>query len=240
MFQTAINHTQKQVVVELQGLIRQWERRKPQAATDFISTGCDALDALFPGRGIRRGSLVEWIETQEASGAGTVALLVCRQLCTPQRLSVFIDGKCPIYPVALAALGFDLNAMILVRPDSKQEVLWASEEALRCEAVEFVWARIEQLSSMAFRRLQLAAEVANTVGFLVRPATAIAQPSWADVRLLVTPRITQGDSLGLRITVAYSRGRTEQSMADIEIDNTRGMFHEVSHSNQTHLMSVVS
>jgi hypothetical protein len=42
------------------------------------------------------------------------------------------------------------------------------------------------LSDRPFRRLQLAAESGGGLGFLVRPMTCRAEPSWAAVRLGVT------------------------------------------------------
>ena len=198
----------------------------PQVATACISTGCGALDAALPDRGIRPGSLVEWIEDGAASGAGTLALLVGRQFCQPGRPAIVVDLQRQIYPRALSACGFDLSTLILVRPRSEQETLWACEECLRCRAVALVWARIEHLPGIAFRRLQLAAEESGGVGFFVRPAAAIKQPSWAEVRLLVTPRPTREASPCFRVEVAYSRGKTRQAAVDIAIDALRGTLHD--------------
>jgi protein ImuA len=240
MIDAPINHTQKQRIVELQGRIRQWERRSVNAVSDALVTGCSSLDALLPLRGIRRGSLVEWIGQPEVSGAATVSLAVARQVCTPGRPVVFVDGQCPLYPVAMAALGMDLGSLVFVHADSEQGTLWACEEALRCRAVAMVWAKIDRLAPIAFRRLQLAAEEAGAIGFLVRPSSALKQPSWADVRLVVTPRVARGDSLGFRVKVAYSHGKTERSVADLAIDSVQGTLHETYDAYETHLVSGVS
>ena len=57
MIANPTQNTRKQTIVELRNRISAWERRSPQAQTACVSTGCDALDALFPGHGIRRKSL---------------------------------------------------------------------------------------------------------------------------------------------------------------------------------------
>jgi len=225
MIPSPIQDIQKQTIVELQQQIRRWEHRGQRAETTVISTGCDVLDSLFPSQGIRRGSLVEWIGQGEASGAGTLSLLVCPQFGKVDRPAILIEGSRRIYPVALAALGCNLSSLILVRTDSEREALWACEESLRCKAVDIVWARIEHLTSLAFRRLQLAAEESGGVGFLVRSAEALKQPSWADVRLLVAPRPTGGDSLRFQVHAAYSHGKTIRSTANIEVDGLRGTFN---------------
>jgi protein ImuA len=128
-------HTTKPTLVELQARIRGWKRRTDTIATEIFSTGCGALDALFPSQGIRPGSLVEWIGEGPASGVGTLSLLVGRNLAGSNRPLILIDPQRQIYPVALSALGFDLLSMTMIRPSTDRETLWSCEEALRCAAV---------------------------------------------------------------------------------------------------------
>jgi protein ImuA len=215
---------QQQTIAELRGRLSRWERPR-QKETKCVSTGCDAIDALFPDRGVRRGSLVEWVEDGAASGAAALALFVGRQLGDARRAAIFVDLKRQIYPPALAASGFDLAKMIVVHPSTEQETLWACEESLRCKAVALVWARIERLTGLAFRRLQLAVEESGGIGFLVRSAAALRQPSWADVRFRVTPRPAAGEWPRFQVTVAYSRGKIRQPAAEVEIDVRRGTIH---------------
>ena len=240
MFANPTQNTRKQTIVELRNRIRAWERHSPQVQTACVSTGCDALDALFPGHGIRPGSLVEWVGEGDASGAGTLSLLVGCCLCKTDRPAILVDFPPRIYPVALSVFGFDLSTLIVVRPHCEREARWACEESLRCKAVAVVWARIERLTRIAFRRLQLAAEESGGVGFFVRSATALNEPSWADVRLLVTPQPAHGESPCFQMQVASSHGKTMRSVADIEIDALQGTLHEVPAQKQTHRMSLVS
>jgi protein ImuA len=233
-------NTQNQTIVELRKRISAWERRSPQARTACVSTGCDAMDAIFPAQGIQQGSLVEWIADGDASGAETLSLLVGRRFCKADRPAILVDYQQQLYPVALSVCGFDLSTLIVIHPSSEREALWACEESLRCKAVALVWARVEHLTALAFRRLQLAAEETGGVGFLARSATALQQPSWADVRLLVTPRPGRNESPCFQTKVAYSRGKPLRSVADIEIDALRGTLHEVFNHKQTCRMSLVS
>jgi protein ImuA len=216
-----------QTITELRSRLSRWERPR-QKEMECRSTGCDALDALFPERGVRRGSLVEWVEDGAASGAATMAMFAGRQLSDARRAAIFVDFKRQVYPPALAASGFDLAKMIIVRPSTEQETLWACEESLRCKAVALVWTRIERLTGLAFRRLQLAAEESDGIGFLVRSAAALRQPSWADVRFVVTPRPAAGEWPRFQVKVAYSRGKTRQPAAEVEIDVRRGTIHGVT------------
>lgn len=218
--------TQKRTIVELQSRIRAWERGASAHSTHSFTTGCDALDTLFPSEGVRQGSLVEWLGDGHASGAGTVSLMAGRRVCPAGRPLVLIDTRHDLFPLSLSLLGFDLSRLILIRPASEREALWACEEALRCEAVGVVWANIEQITSTSFRRLQLAAEDSAGIGFLVRSAKAVHQPSWAEVRFKVHPRPSLCSSPGFQVEVISHHGKPHHSMADIMIDSWKGTLYE--------------
>lgn len=222
--------TQKQRIVELQSRIRACERGAFPHSTRYLTTGCDALDTLFPGQGVRQGSLVEWLGESNASGAGTVSLMTGRRVCPAGRPLVLIDTRHDLFPLSLSLLGFDLSRLILIRPASEREALWACEEALRCEAVGVVWANIEQITSTSFRRLQLAAEDSAGIGFLVRSTKAMHQPSWAEVRFKVHPSPSLRGSPGFQVEVISHHGKPHHTTADIMIDNWKGTLYENRHS----------
>jgi hypothetical protein len=189
---------QKQIVHQLQEQLnrlevtrRQQARRKKsnQSASDLhaeVSSGCTALDRLLPSGGFVRGSLVEWLGLR-GGGAGTLALLAARQAAKEGGSVVIVDRRRWFYPPAAAAWGLDPQRLILVWPSSLREELWAVDQSLRCTAVAAVWARPERLEERWFRRWQLAAEEAGTLGLLLRAARVRKEPSWADVQLLVAP-----------------------------------------------------
>jgi hypothetical protein len=102
---------------------------------------------------------------------------------------VVIDRGQTFYPPAAALWGIDLDRLIVVRPQSARDELWAAVQSLRSPAVAAVWGMIDRLDSRAFRRLQLAAQAGRTLGLLLRPPSARGQPSWADVRLEVTGKL---------------------------------------------------
>ncbi|QDU75878.1 recombinase A [Bremerella volcania] len=219
----------RQTIADLQQQIRSLERGTVSTEITIRKTGCLALDTMFPQQGVRPGSLVEWIESGTASGAGTLSLLIGRQVCQPMRPIFLIDPRQQLYPPSLAALGIDLSRLVLVRPTTKRDALWACEEALRSRSAGIVWAQIDHLSVTAARRLRLAVEDSESVCFLIRPHQALQQPSWAEVRLVVEPQPSHSESPRYRVSVAYSQGRTLRSTTDIQIDRHRGTIDEFSH-----------
>ena len=182
-------------VDELQQQIRRMEKGTAATAMSVRGTGYRSLDALFPSQGVRPGSLVEWLGAGSASGAGTLSLVVARNICRTGRPLVLIDTQHQVFAVSLATLGVDLSQVVIVRPESERDALWACEEALRCQEGGLVWAHLGHLSGTAARRLRLAAEDTASTGLLVRSVQAMRQPSWAEVRLLVEPRLSPDESL---------------------------------------------
>jgi hypothetical protein len=191
-----------------------------------VSTGCPALDALFPGGGIRAGVLVEWIGEEAGSGAGTLALAVGQVVAGPDRPRVLIDPQHELFPLGLAAWGVDLAKTVFVRPANAQEALWACETALRWAGVGLVWARLGRVGPLPLRRLQLAAEQSGGVGFLVRPACVLGEPSWAEVRLRVRPRLAAGGMLKWRVEVVCGRGAGRLREAEVQLAPASSLLDE--------------
>src|SRR4051812_38727051 len=155
------------------------------AETPTFSSGAAAIDQLLPGGRLQHGMLIEWLGAFGRSGAATLGLLSAREACREGGVLVVIDRSQTFYPPAAAAWGVDLDRLIVVRPRTTRDELWAAVQALRSPVVAALWANIDRLDSRAFRRLQLAAEVGRTLGVLVRPPAARGQPTWAEVRFEV-------------------------------------------------------
>lgn len=204
-----------------------------------FSSGCPALDRLLPGGGVGRGMLVEWLG-QPGGGASCLAIAAVREAQRQGGVVVVIDRDVGFYPPAAAAWGIDLASLIVVHPASAADETWALDQSLRCEHAAAVLAWPRRLEGRIFRRLQLAAEASGAVGLLVRPAAAGSEPSWAHVRLAVTPQptplgaTTPGDATWrLAVEVVRARGAPVMRSAAgahakiiVDIDPLSGEFHE--------------
>ncbi len=191
-----------------------------------ISCGCNALDEILPGGGMRRGTLVEWLAEGDGTGATTLAVLTAREACSQGGALVVVDGGRQFYPPAAARLGIALDRLLLIHVDNRADHDWAFDQALRCPAVAAAIAWPEslggQLDGRTFRRLQLAAERSGSLGLLLRPADARAAPSWADLRLLVEPRpraSPQAPRRRLRVVLLRGRGGGEGRGVEVEFDD---------------------
>jgi hypothetical protein len=204
--------SERQALVQaLAEQMRQCETARRCSPEATISTGYPALDRWLPDGGLHRGTLVEWLP-RDGGAATTLALAAARQACGENGTLVVIDRRRTFYPLAAAACGLDLSRLLLVRPQSDRDETWAIDQSLRSGGASAVLAWPDTLDDHLFRRLQLAAEAGDSLGLFVRPARAIAEPSWAEVRWLVEPLPSLPSRAGdasrhVQLTLLRSPGR---------------------------------
>jgi protein ImuA len=230
---TLLLNALRRKVARLEGVRRPCAEMEAQDA--YSSSGCPALDRLLPQGGFPRGALIVWLGPQ-GGGAGTLALLAAREATRPAGALVVLDRAKQFYPPAAAAWGLDLHRLMVVRPRTTRDAIWALDQVLRCRGVGAVWAPLERLDARSFRRLQLAAEASQCLAFLLRPPRLRGQPSWAEMQLLVAPS-SQGSRGGRRwrIELTRCRGAPGGGAIELEMDEQNGEMHEVS-SHETHAL----
>lgn len=145
-------------------------------------TGHVALDALLPQQGWPPRALTELL--LPADGVGELALL----LPTLARLSaagvavVVIAPPYLPYAPAWQAAGVALEHLQVVDA-SPRDALWAFEQCLRSGACGAVLGWPRHADAAALRRLQVAADSGQCLGFALRESRHAANPSPAALRL---------------------------------------------------------
>ena len=141
-----------------------------------------------PDLGLRPGGIVEWLTAAPGAGAVASTMQMMSRHFAAQGILAIVDSARECHAPALSGWGFTLSRTLLVRPRTRQEACWAIEQCLRCPGVSATWAWVDQrFPARVHRRWQSAAEVGGGVGMIFRPETARREPTWADLRLLVTP-----------------------------------------------------
>lgn len=151
------------------------------------------LARLLPGGRLRAGTLIEFLIPHDGLGVTSLALRLGQGACRPGRRLVVVDAARTFYPPAAAGSGLDVTQLLVVRP-TMRELPGTLVHVLRCPAVGALVAEVTRLSSTEFRRVQLAAQTGGGIGLLLRPASARTAPSFAAVRLGVSPVTTSGTS----------------------------------------------
>jgi protein ImuA len=188
-----------------------------------ISPGHDEWEELFAGRGFERGTFVEWLAESAGQGAETLSLILAgRVIRSWGGTLVVLDDQKTFYAPVAQALGMDPEAMVVLRPASEADSLWALEQSLRCPGVGAVIGRLDRLPDHGMQRLKRAAEVGGGVGFLLRSASVRRWPSWAEMRLLVRGVSCQSPGWRLRVEVLRSQRGESGKAVEVEIDHETG------------------
>lgn len=149
-------------------------------------SGHPALDAELPGGGWPRSALVELLLQQPGIGELQLLKPILARLARQQRIALVQPPYIP-HVTAARTWGIDPSRLLWIRAQSTADALWSTEQILKngsCGAV-LLWQ--SNVRSESLRRLNLAAQTAETWFWLMRPMACAAEPSPATLRLGLRP-----------------------------------------------------
>lgn len=172
----------------LDGLLAQhrvWRGRSDSAVAPLAqATGWAALDAVLPTGGWPEAALTELL--LPVDGIGELQLLwpTLARLSQPRdAVIVLVAPPYQPYPPAWHAAGVRLEALQVIETKTPRDGLWAAEQCLRSGACAAVLCWPRQADDRALRRLQVASESGQALGFAFRPMKAGLNPSPAALRI---------------------------------------------------------
>jgi protein ImuA len=135
-----------------------------------LHTGLGDLDKAFHDNTFPLGAVHEFISTNKESAAATNGFMagLVGELMQQSKLVLWISTKRTIFPPALNLFGIESERIIFIDLWKQKDVLWAIEEALKCNALSVVVGELSELSFTESRRLQLAVEQSRVTGFIHR------------------------------------------------------------------------
>ena len=110
---------------------------QPQWEESTIPSGSIALDHALGIGGYPRGRVIE-IYGPESSGKTTVALYVIAQAQKLDGEVAFIDVEHALDPVYAAALGVDIDSLLVSQPDDGEQALEITEHLARSGALDVI------------------------------------------------------------------------------------------------------
>ena len=155
------------------------------ATTRCVDTGFPSLSAQLPGGGWPSGTLVDLLLQQP--GIGELRLLRPALQRVAARRIVLLQPPHPPQALALAALGLAPSQVVWVRTSRSTDALWAAEQVLRSGSVGALLFWPSHTRGDTLRRLNLAAQSADTLFFMFRPLAAAQDASPAPLRLSLRP-----------------------------------------------------
>ena len=102
-----------------------------------ISTGALALDLALGIGGVPRGRIVE-IFGPESSGKTTLALHIVAEAQRNGGIAAFIDAEHALDPGYAAALGVDVDELLISQPDTGEQALEITDMLIRSGALDVV------------------------------------------------------------------------------------------------------
>lgn len=176
--------------------------RSAACAPSGVPTGHAALDALLPLGGWPRNALTEVLVP--ADGVGELALLLPTLAALTQaggRVALIAPPYVPYAP-AWQAAGVDLSLLEVVQVGHGQEgtrrALWAFEQCLRSAACAAVLGWPQTADARALRRLQVAANSGECLGFALRDRKHADNPSPAALRIECVRQAEGGNAWRIR------------------------------------------
>jgi protein ImuA len=182
-----------------------------------VDTGYPTLSAELPGGGWPVGALVDLLVQQP--GVGEFRLLKPALAALGQRPIALVQPPHIPNALAFAYLGLPIDQLMLLRAQTTKDALWSAEQILQtgnCGAL-MIWQQHVRPESL--RRLNLAAQSAETLFFLVRPLAAASDASPAVLRLGVRPA---GD--GIAVNIVKRRGPSRAEPVSVSLQPTPILF----------------
>ncbi len=208
-----------QTLRQLAQRIRLIESTRPTSAA-AISLG--KLSPLFPAQQLAGGLLVELLADNEGAGGWSLALALAKCACGDGRLLLVADPQHCFYPPTALQMGIDARQLAVVHCDSAKDTLLAASQALRSQAVGAVIGQFDRLNERDGRRLQLAAETGGGLGIFIRPGVTLQHPSFAAVRLFLSPLPSVTTRRRISVQVLRCHPDNKPRSALVEIDDETG------------------
>jgi protein ImuA len=168
--------------------------RSARARRPALAFGIEAVDSHLPWDGLPLGTLHEFAESGlEAEHAAAATLFIGGCLARLKGSVLWCLRGRDLFAPALASVGLHPDRVIYVETWKDAEVLPAMEEALRHGGLAGVVGEVAQLSLVASRRLQLAAEGSGVPAFALRrwrndaERASAAEPNAAFTRWHIAP-----------------------------------------------------
>lgn len=157
------------IIRKLQNEALSLQSRKGLIAEQIPDLDLGPLTSAFPAKTFPLGAIHELISDRNENAAATNGFLAgLLGKLNNNGYCLWVSNKRTIFPSALKQFGIDPDRIIFIDLRQQRDVLWAVEEALKCDILSAVVGELSELSFTESRRLQLAVEQSGVTGFIHR------------------------------------------------------------------------
>ncbi|MFC3560288.1 ImuA family protein [Pedobacter jamesrossensis] len=161
----------KQVIIDrLQQQILKIQGFKSGSQGQTIDFGLGGMTASFPNHIFPTAAIHEFLGTnlEDAAATGGFISALLAPLMRNGGPCLWISTSGKIFPPSLTPFGISPDRIIFIDLQKEKDVLWATEEALKCESLAAVITEIDEISFAQSRRLQLVIEKSRVTSFIIR------------------------------------------------------------------------
>ncbi|QPH40475.1 ImuA family protein [Pedobacter endophyticus] len=160
----------KDIVEALQKQILLLQGVKPSGEGGLQDIGLPQICNAFPNGIFPSGAIHEFLgcNMEDAAASGGFITALMATLMRTGTNCIWISTKRTLYPASLNAFGISPDRLLFIDLKSEKDVLWATEEALKCSSIAVVVSELDEISFAQSRRLQLVVEKSRVTGFLIR------------------------------------------------------------------------
>jgi protein ImuA len=132
--------------------------------------GLGEINYAFPNNSFPLAAAHEFqsMDAEHASATSGFVSCIVSSLMKNNGMAVWISSTNKIFPPALKTFNISPDQIIFINGKNQKEILWAMEEALKCEGLAAVICEIREISFTESKRLQLAVEKSRVTGFIIR------------------------------------------------------------------------
>jgi len=181
--------TKRDIISKLQKDILLWEGFKPPQAGNADTFGLGPIEAAFPNGVFPVGALHELVcptPEQSAATSGFIAGIL-GTLMKQGGTCLWIGSSRKLFPSSLSIFNLEPDRVIFIDLKRERDVLWVTEESLKCEGLTAVISELQDINIAQSRRLQLAVESSKVTGFILRTDIYKAKTSTCVARWRISP-----------------------------------------------------
>jgi protein ImuA len=162
--------TKADIIARLQKDILPLQGFKPLANGIAMDTGLGPINHSFPNNSFPSGAIHEFLSdnTEDTAATGGFIAGILASFMHSGGVVLWISAARTLFPPALRSFGIEPDKIIFIDLQKDRDVLWAMEEALKCEGLAAVVGEMSDLNFTISRRLQLAVEKSRVTGFILR------------------------------------------------------------------------
>jgi protein ImuA len=162
-----VDNANADIITRLQKEILSLQGLKHTTGNEAVDMGLGYINHAFPGHEFPLGAIHELVAEDTGATNGFLAGILSA-LMVNNGVLVWISASRTLFPPALSSFGISPEKIIFIDLQKEKDLLWAMEEALKCNGLAAVVGELKELNFTASRRLQLAVEQSRVTGFVLR------------------------------------------------------------------------